>query len=163
LLQAVSVNNHRGILKHATVPNARLPSKKTSPTRIQTKSTLTLRNSTLVLPNTQELYPPTSYPDHKQEVVAPDTTNVPTARTIPKVTRTISGREPGIVHSDPYNNFHFPRLQVNRFQNVATDPLQSVSFQRKVKSKKLSHYMQLLSPIQEENVEKQVLIKNYFH
>ena len=108
---------------------------------IRHKSTLTLQqSSSVVIPNQKIYKPQEESPDRTITIdgEAPDVTSLKTARKIPKVaTKPYS--------ADPHLNSHFPKLDVARFRGD-NSPLEAFSYSRKVKSKKISKHMQLLTP-----------------
>ncbi|KAF2359767.1 Protein of unknown function DUF829 TMEM53 [Trinorchestia longiramus] len=60
---------------------------------------------------------------------------------------------PGIFGSDPLCMEHLPKLDVRRFRNTETkaSPLSAHNYQRKVKTDKISKYMTLISPVNEDD------------
>uniref|UniRef100_A0A6A7FNZ2 Transmembrane protein 53-like n=1 Tax=Hirondellea gigas TaxID=1518452 RepID=A0A6A7FNZ2_9CRUS len=72
----------------------------------------------------------------------------------PQILRRLS--KPKFKSSDPYNNDHLPVLPVANFRNLSTNALSIYAYQRKIKSTKLSEYLELLQPETEEGTFSQV-------
>ena len=150
-------------MKHASKTTTSVLPSSSKNGRVQHKSTLTLRSPSVAIP--------VSPAENQQSAASRIEQNQSSSTTDSSAPEKVERRKydvPGFYQTyarpkvvrelptaalalDPHNNDHLPKLDAARFMNPATNPLKSHSYQRKVKTKHLSKYLQLYSPVTEED------------